>query len=120
MNERIKEIRKVYDLNQREFSKRIDIGASTLAMFETGDRVPKDIHIKRLCSEFDVDENWLRTGKGAMFPARTPDEQLAALTGKLFAEENDFKKKMIGMMLEMSDDEWTLVEKFIDKLAKIK
>lgn len=67
MKERIKELRKVLKLSQKEFSKRINVGYSTLAMFETGQRNIKDIHIKSICLEFGVNENWLRTGEGEMF-----------------------------------------------------
>lgn len=67
MNERIKELRTYLGLSQKEFSQRVQVGQSTLAMFETGDRVPKDIHISQICSSFNVNEEWLRNGTGEMF-----------------------------------------------------
>lgn len=67
MNERIRKLRKTLGLNQIDFSKKINIGSSTLAMFETGDRFPKDIHIAQICSAFNVNEEWLRSGAGEMF-----------------------------------------------------
>lgn len=67
MNERIRELRKTLGLNQVDFSKQISVGSSTLAMFETGDRIPKDIHITQICSTFNVNEEWLRNGTGNMF-----------------------------------------------------
>lgn len=67
INDRIKELREYLGLSQREFSNRINIGQSTLAMFETGQRVLKDIHISQICSEFSINEEWLRNGKGDIF-----------------------------------------------------
>jgi len=67
VNERIRELRKALGLNQVDFSKQISVGSSTLAMFETGDRIPKDIHILQICSAFNVNEEWLRNGTGNMF-----------------------------------------------------
>lgn len=67
MKERIKELRKKLGLNQVEFSKQINVGASTLAMFETGDRIPKDIHVSQICAIFNVNEEWLREGIGEIF-----------------------------------------------------
>lgn len=64
MDKQLKKIREHFGLSQRDFAKKINIGASTLALFETGDRIPKDIHIKRICDEFNVNESWLRTGEG--------------------------------------------------------
>ena len=64
MKERIRKVRNHFNLNQKDFSQRINIGSSTLAMLETGQRAIKDIHISQICSEFDVNEHWLRTGEG--------------------------------------------------------
>ena len=66
INERIKELRTFLGLNQRDFSAKAKIGHSTLAMFETGQRVPKDIHISQICQTFNVNEEWLRNGTGEM------------------------------------------------------
>ena len=66
-SQRIKKLRKQLELNQRDFSCKINIAQSTLAMFETGSREPKDIHISQICSVFNVNENWLRYGDGDMF-----------------------------------------------------
>jgi transcriptional regulator with XRE-family HTH domain len=67
MNERLKKLRNALQLNQIEFSEKIQVGASTLAMWETGARKIKDIHISRICTVFNVSEAWLRFGEGAMY-----------------------------------------------------
>lgn len=67
MNERLREIRASIGLSQREFSEEINIGQSTLAMLENGQRNLKDIHISQICNTFNVSEEWLRTGEGEMF-----------------------------------------------------
>lgn len=67
VNERVRELRDFLGFNQIDFSKKINIGQSTLAMFETGQRALKDIHIAQICSIFNVSEDWLRYGKGEMF-----------------------------------------------------
>ena len=67
MNERARELRESLGLSQREFSQKINIGQSTLAMLETGQRIMKDIHVSQICSVFNVSENWLRYGEGAVY-----------------------------------------------------
>lgn len=67
ISNRLKVLREHLGLSQREFSNKINIGQSTLAMFETGQRIPRDIHISQICSIFSVNENWLRYGQGEMF-----------------------------------------------------
>ncbi len=69
MKERIKLLREHLALNQREFSARINISQPTLALMEKGQRAIRDIHVAQICSEFNINENWLRTGEGKMFLA---------------------------------------------------
>ncbi len=67
MYKRIKEIRKELKLSQEDFGKKIGLSQSTLAMIEVGKRNFNDKHIKLICSTFNVNEQWLRTGIGDMF-----------------------------------------------------
>ena len=57
LNERIRKIRNSIGLNQKDFSKKINVGTYTLAMFETGQRALKDIHISQICNTFNVNED---------------------------------------------------------------
>ena len=116
MNERIKKVRKYLGFNQRDFAKKIDIGASTLAMFETGDRQPKDIHINRICSEFGVNEVWLRTGEGGddnMFAKVSEDDRYAINLGKLTITENQIAKNMLNAIAEASPEKLKHIEEFM-------
>ncbi len=67
INERLRKIREYYQMNQREFSEKINVGQSTLAMFENGQRSIKEIHIAQICNVFNISEIWLKEGKGDMF-----------------------------------------------------
>lgn len=67
MHERIKKIRKVLDLTQREFGERIGVKPNTIATYEIGRNQPIDAVISLICREFNVSETWLRTGDGDMF-----------------------------------------------------
>ena len=116
MNERIQKIRKQLGLSQREFAKKIDIGASTLAMFETGDRKPKDIHINRICSEFGVNEVWLRTGEGGdenMFTKVNEDDRFSLNLGKLSVTENQIARNMLNAIAEASPEKLQHIEEFM-------
>jgi len=73
MNERLKEIRKSMNMNQTEFSQLLGIGQSTLAMMEVSKRDISDRHIKTICAICKVNERWLRTGEGEMFPNSSSD-----------------------------------------------
>ena len=116
MNERLQKIRKQLGLSQREFAKKIDIGASTLAMFETGDRKPKDIHINRICSEFGINEVWLRTGEGGdenMFTKVNEDDRFSLNLGKLSVTENQIARNMLNAIAEASPEKLQHIEEFM-------
>lgn len=67
MNERIKQLRKVLDLTQQEFADRIGMKRNSIANYEIGRNTPIDAVIVSICREFNVNEDWLRTGEGEMF-----------------------------------------------------
>lgn len=69
MNTRIKELRKFLGLTQKEFGGRIGVKPNTIATYEIGRSTPIDAVISLICREFNVNEEWLRTGKGSMFKA---------------------------------------------------
>lgn len=78
MEERIKKLRKALDLTQQEFADRIGIKRNTIANYESGRNEPIDSVISLICREFNVNEEWLRTGEGEMF-APAPSSALDAL-----------------------------------------
>lgn len=67
MNGRIKELRRKLDLSQEDFGGKIRFSRSHVSSLENGARELTDRIINDICREYDVSENWLRTGKGEMF-----------------------------------------------------
>ncbi len=67
MKERLKQLRKELGLTQQQFSDRIGVNRATLATYEMGRNDPSNAVITLICREFNVREEWLRTGEGEMF-----------------------------------------------------
>lgn len=78
MNTRIKKIRKDLDLTQQVFAERIGLKQNSIALIESGKRNISDQAILSICREFNVNEEWLRTGTGEIFKA-SPSSILDAL-----------------------------------------
>jgi len=115
INERIKEIRNKIKLNQRDFAAKIKVGQPTLAMFETGQRTPKDIHIKAICTEFNVNEEWLRTGEGEMF------KREATTLVEQFAREyslDEFQTKMIEKFVSLDEHQRSIISNYVKSLIE--
>lgn len=67
MNERIKKLRKTLDLTQQQFADKLGVKQNTIAKYETNRGNPTTSVIALICREFNVSEEWLRTGYGEMF-----------------------------------------------------
>lgn len=66
MKDRIKLIRQNAGLTQQQFAKQIGVSRNTIATYETSVRTPIDAIVLSICREFNVNENWLRTGEGTI------------------------------------------------------
>lgn len=119
MNERLKKLRKVLDLTQQEFADKIGIVRDNIGGYETGRRNPSDAVINLICREFNVNEEWLRTGKGEMFVDLTRDEEIARFVGELLKDEEDsFKRRLISGLVALDDKGWDVLENFLDSIQK--
>lgn len=114
MNERLKKLRKTLDLTQQEFANKIGIARGNIGAYEVGKNAPSDAVISLICKQFNVDENWLRTGEGEMFIKQTRDEQIASLIGTIQSNEDDsFKKRFVSMLSALDESDWEVLEKMV-------
>lgn len=120
MNDRLKKLRKALDLTQQEFADRIGVKRNSLANYETGRNTPIDAIIVSICREFNVNEEWLRSGTGDMFLPVDRNADIARLTKLLLDEESDsFKNRFISMLANLSAEEWEFLERKAKELAGV-
>ena len=123
MKERIKELRKYLGLTQAEFGSRMNVKGSTIANYELGRNEPADHIVSLIVREFNVSEQWLRTGEGDMFVTRPPDEELAEIFGILLTDdspESRIKRSVINSMLRAGPEFWDVIADIAENLAKEK
>lgn len=119
MKDRIKKIRKELDLTQQDFSNKIGISRGNIAAYEVGKNEPSDAVISLICREFNVNENWLRTGEGDMFLPTNRHTAIAKLTKQLLNEEDDsFKNRFVAMLANLSVEEWEFLERKATELVE--
>ena len=119
MNERLKKLRKTLDMTQQAFADRIGMKQNTIAQYEMGRTVPSDAIILSICREFNVNEEWLRTGKGEMFIQLSRNEEIAEFVGQLMSDEDDsFKKRLISGLAALDANGWKVLEDFLDSIHK--
>lgn len=118
MNERIKKIRKEVGLTQQEFAEAIKVKRNTVATYEMGRSIPSDAAISLICHEFDVNEEWLRTGEGEMFIEKTKDEQIAEMLADIqLSGEDSFKHRLASALAAFTEDDWNDLERLLNKLS---
>ena len=115
--ERIKEVRKEKKYTQAEFGKIIGVAGNTVTGYENNIRKPSDAVIISICREFNVNEQWLRTGQGEMFVLDTDTD---FLYGKALKRNNNFQMRLLNAILQLDDDELEVIEKLVEKLQKNK
>ena len=118
VGDRIKKIRRELDLTQQEFADRLKVGRYNIAGYETGKRLPSEAVISLICKTFNVQEKWVRNGIGDMFIEVSRDEQIATFIGRIQMEDGDsFKKRLIAVLAEMTEDQWEMLAEMAEKLV---
>jgi transcriptional regulator with XRE-family HTH domain len=92
--ERVREVRLKLGLSQVEFSKRIFFSKGYYGDFETGKKNVNDRIIQLVCSQFNVNKEWLKTGKGEMFSVPLPDVRFELLK-EIYEELDDSLRKCL-------------------------
>ena len=86
MHERIRVI-DITGLKKIEFAKRSGISAPFVSELCTGAKKPSDRTIADICREFNISENWLRTGEAPAKPREMSDAEYHAELDRQLAKE---------------------------------
>lgn len=118
MNERIKKIRKDLNLTQDEFAAKINLSRNFIAQIEIGTKVPSDRTIKQICKEFNVNEDWLRTGLGEPYIEVSKDMQIESMFKNIQQSgTNTFKYRLISALAKLDESDWEILEKLADAIS---
>ena len=119
MNERLRELRLKLELSQAELARQIGISQNTISYMEKENATIKDVNVKAICTKFDVNEEWLRTGKGEMFLNFDNDEAFGRAMDEIFKDEDPFIRNMIIEMASLPKEEKEAMKKAFSILKKI-
>lgn len=123
--ERIKTIRKSLKLTMEQFGKRIGVTKSTISNIENGNRNATDHMIKSICREFNINEDWLRTGAGGDENMFIPNDMLKYVQlGQAPKTPNEFRDFLTQLMAslpnEVCDYLYDEFKRFADEYKKEK
>ena len=123
MYERIKELRKALGLTQQKFADAIGVRQNTVAQYEMGRNPPNDTVITLICREFNVSEEWLRTGEGEMFQPKSRNEELFEFAAKVAeGEAGSIQAQLLAVMARLTDEQWEVLaqiaREFVEETKK--
>lgn len=117
MKDRIKQVRKAVGLTQVEYGKRLGVAGNTITNYENGMREPSNAVITAICREFNINEEWLRTGNGHMLVDMSRSELAAKVVGKLLSDTDDeFILNTFIALGQLSPQEWQVIKDFVHKI----
>lgn len=119
--ERVKAVRDKKQMTMEQFGEKIGVQKSAISKIEKDKVNLSDRTAKSICREFNVNEDWLRTGAGGPDNMFIPeDARYLRSIGKLGNEQNDFKKFCINMLMDLPDEYWDYIYKEFKKFESKK
>ncbi len=117
MNLRLKQIREHFGLSQDEMAQRLNLGQSSYSHLEVGRRKIIDRTVVLICNEFNVNENWLRTGNGEIF-RNVEDNTLAELVNEYNLDKlgTSILKVALGLTKEQKIVLYEIAQKLVDEM----
>lgn len=116
MNKNLKLLRDDLGLSQKEFGNKLNVTDTTISKWESGVRNLTDRTVTQICDTFNVNYEWFMTGEGNMY--RTIDDlNIANMMGKVFADDDDFLKKVFLTFSSLNNEERVVIQKVINALS---
>lgn len=115
INDRIKKIRLQYGLSQEDFGNRIGIKSRAhISALENGARNVTDRIVKDICEEYNICEDWLRFGEGAM--QKQSDGTILSLLKDQY-EADTLDLEIIEQYLKLKPEKRQVIKEYILSIA---
>ena len=123
MNDRIKKLRQALGLSQDEFGRRLGVTRGAVTNIELNKVEPKPLFVDLICREFNVSEEWLRTGAGDMFQPKSRNEELFEFAAKVAeGDPGSIQAQLLTVMARLTDEQWEVLaqvaHEFVEETKK--
>lgn len=116
--ERVKIIRKEKELTLEKFGEKLGVGKSAISNIESGARNLTDQMLLSICREFNVNENWLRTGDGEMFADVPVEDEYFKAATQISKSGDKFAMQAIIEYWKLDDVSKEVLRDYIYKIAE--
>ena len=103
--QRVRMLRKELDLTLEKFAKPLGVGKTAISNIENESRNLTDQMIISICREYNVNEEWLRSGEGTPFKKLSKEEEIASYVEDLLSDgtENPLYEIILEIMRTYSE-----------------
>ena len=116
---RFKEIRKELGMKQNDFAQEIKLTQGHVSDIENLRKGVSERIIEIICLKFGINEEWFRTGKGAMKNPISDEEQYSINIAKLQRTDNETIISWVNASAETKPELLKEIESFMKKILNI-
>ncbi len=116
MNNRIRQLRDSLGLSREKFGERLGVSGDVINNLERGRIEIREERIKAICKEFQIREEWLRTGELPMEVDQ--DIDFGSICLKIGVNDEKAKKAIMDYYRLSTEDKklfWNFVDRFLKK-----
>lgn len=123
LNERIKQVIAETGMKKTAFADRLNVSQAFVSQLCSGASQPSDRTILDICREFNVNEEWLRTGQGEMFKPKSRNEELFEFATKVAeGDPGSIQAQLLAVMARLTDEQWEVLaqvaHEFVEETKK--
>lgn len=115
---RIKEIRKLEKLTQKDFGKRLTLSQSQIAGYENGTTSIPNRVINQISKEFSVKIDWLMNGDGEIRTFDTNEMELSSAIAKISLSDDPVLKELTQKLTKLDSEYLVSINNLIDVILK--
>ena len=105
-------------LTKTAFGQRIGLTQSFVSRLALGVSAPSDRTIADICREFNVREEWLRTGEGEMYILTDAETELANFCADvLTGVSGPDRRRLASLLAGFSDEDVSFLTRLLDTVA---
>lgn len=118
LKDRMKYIRKnLLHLSQEEFGEKIGISRSNVANIEVGRINLTDRVISSICKEYNINEEWLKTGTGEIEKPMLPEDEYSKAAAGLVKQDDKIAMEILTSYFSLDEQSKTAIKNFILDIA---
>ena len=104
-------------LTKTAFAEKLNVSQPFISKLASGASIPSDRTIADICREFNISEEWLRTGSGEPHIRRDEDEAFMQICEEINLSDDDLVKRIIRAYWALDESEKAVVRKLIDSFS---